>query len=208
VKAGAATDVLVHLRTVRVLLAAALLTPAALPAQSGYREEPERLRALIPLGAESFRVVRPWKGTLTLMGLAENEQFCGWTRFRQNRRYLLRTDDGERVRFYPEQVDFRITASLRANLGDPSPVPLTAHTAPNDYLLGLRFRVAIFHGLHKRTLPPAAVDLIGVPADVDSDERVYRVSVNLPRVPMEDRVVLEVLSPRGERIAKFHLDLI
>jgi hypothetical protein len=49
--------------------------------------------------------------------------------------------------------------------------------------------------------------LIGVPADIAYKERIYRVSVNLPRVPMSDRVVLEVFAPDGERICKFHLDL-
>lgn len=190
------------------MFAALLCLAPALLAQSNADDPPLRLHAMVPLGEESFTIERPWKGTLTLIGSADNPQFEGWTLIKQGHRRLLRTEAGEPVRFYPEDVAFRITASLREKMSEPSPVPLTTNTGPNDYLLSLRFRVAIFHGLHKRTLAPAAVDLIGVPADLDSNERVYRVSVRLPHVPMEDRVVLEVLSPHGERIAKFHLDML
>ncbi len=196
-------------RTSRWLLVLALLPLATAGAGQRVKDSrPERLSSFIPLGAESFSIEKPWKGTLTLLGSVENPQFGGWMLVQEGRRRALRTEAGEPVRFYPDEVDFRITASLREKLIEPSPVPLTASAGRNDYLLGLRFRVAIFRGLHKRTLPPAAVDLIGVPADLQSEERVFRVSVRLPHVPLQDRVVLEVLSPRGERIAKFHLDLI
>jgi hypothetical protein len=73
-------------------------------------------------------------------------------------------------------------------------------------MLGLRFRLKIFkrHPRH-RTREPKVVSVIGVPADVPYDERVYRVSFKLDRIPLKHRIVLE-LSPGGERISKFHLE--
>jgi hypothetical protein len=200
-------------RAIRFLTLWALLCLAGLSiadnkGKPGDDEDTLRFRSPFPLGAESFSVVRPWKGTLTLMASVENPQLEGWTRLRQGRHYVVRAADGEAVRFYPENLEFRITASLRTRLFDPSPFPLTTNSASNDYLLGLRFRVVVFRGLHKTVLQPEAVEMIGVPADLTYDERIFRVSVKLPHIPMEDRLVLEVLSPQGERITKFHVDLI
>jgi hypothetical protein len=50
--------------------------------------------------------------------------------------------------------------------------------------------------------------MIGVPADVPYDERVYRINFALDKLPITDRCVLEVLSPTGERLTKFHFDLL
>jgi hypothetical protein len=51
------------------------------------------------------------------------------------------------------------------------------------------------------------VKLVGMPMDVPYDERIYRVSFDLGEVPLADRIVLEVLSPREERLTRFHLDM-
>ena len=49
--------------------------------------------------------------------------------------------------------------------------------------------------------------MIGVPDDVPYNERVYRVAFEIGSVPTDRRMLLEVLTPQGERICKFHLDL-
>ena len=46
-----------------------------------------------------------------------------------------------------------------------------------------------------------------MPAEVSYDERIYRIRFNLGRIPIDDRIVLEVFSPTGERLSKFHVDL-
>jgi hypothetical protein len=78
----------------------------------------------------------------------------------------------------------------------------------NAYLLNLRFELKVFAGLRKRELQPLAVKLIGVPADLPYDERIYRVSFELPNIPVEERIVLNVMTPSGECLSKFHLDLL
>jgi hypothetical protein len=42
---------------------------------------------------------------------------------------------------------------------------------------------------------------------VPYNERIYRIGFDLGKVPIDDRVVMEVISPTGERLCKFHLDL-
>jgi hypothetical protein len=51
------------------------------------------------------------------------------------------------------------------------------------------------------------VSVVGVPLDVSYDERIYRVAFDLGDVSMGERIVLEVLSPEGERLTRFHLDM-
>ena len=77
----------------------------------------------------------------------------------------------------------------------------------SDYLLRLQFRVKIFRALQVTVLQPKLVKLVGIPGDVSYDERIYRVSFDLGEVPVADRIVLEVLSPAGHRLTRFHLDM-
>ena len=66
----------------------------------------------------------------------------------------------------------------------------------------------IFDGLRQIVVQPDSVEMIGMPGEVPYDERIYRVAVDLENIPLTNRVVLEVRDPDGERICKFHLDLI
>jgi hypothetical protein len=40
------------------------------------------------------------------------------------------------------------------------------------------------------------------------DERIYRIGFDMGKIPIQDRVVMEVLTPTGQRLCKFHLDLL
>ena len=163
-------------------------------------------RSLIPLGMQTF-AVKPWDAVMTVLASAENPHFEGWRRLIQGEKRRLVNASGEAVRFYPERVEFRITTGTRISLADAEPFPLRTSLSENDYLLNLRFRVKIFHGLKQKIVHPESTEMIGVPADIPYDERIYRVAFDLGQVSMNDRVVLEVLTPNGERLCKFHLDL-
>lgn len=162
----------------------------------------------VPLGVETLSV-DGWTVPFTLMALAMNPQFEGWRReIVQQTRVVLVDAGGAPVRYFPEVVDFRVSASTRLKLDhDPPLYPLHTDLTPEAYLLNLRFQLKIFHALQQTVLPPQTQELIGVPADIPYPDRVYHLSFSLPHVPTTDRIVLEVLSPDGERIAKFHLDL-
>jgi hypothetical protein len=62
--------------------------------------------------------------------------------------------------------------------------------------------------LQMREIQPDSVEMIGVPADIAYDERIYRVRFNVDQLPVTDRCVLEVLLPDGERLTRFHFDLL
>jgi hypothetical protein len=177
-------------------------------AQAHQREELQ-LHQVVPLGNETF-MVYPGRHTLYLMASAENPQFEGWKVVSVNGRRQLQDAHGNAVRFFPRDLSFRVSAiatrpGMLAEVQQP--LGLEIGSPLNEYLLNLKFRLKIFRGLKVTALEPASVELIGVPADVPEEERVYRVNFQLHDVPTQDRVVLEVLSPEGERVCKFHLDL-
>lgn len=162
--------------------------------------------SVVPLGADGFKF-RDARETMFLLATAANPQFEGCRRIVDHGRRKLVDAKGAPVLAYPDIISFRITASTRLKLLDVDQWPETAGQPLNRYLLGLRFRLRIFHGLSERVLQPDSVQQIGMPAEVSYDERIYRATFHLGQVPMADRIVLEVISPRGERLSRFHLDL-
>ena len=197
----------VSLRRNAIRIASLALLGSALAAQAPSPEM--RFHALVPLGAEAYELQGGgWKSMVTLLASAENPQFEGMVRRDVNRRDALFASDGSRVQSYPERINFRVTASLRTRLMEASPFPINASIDANDYLLHLQFRVVIFDGLRQTVVQPESVEMIGMPEEVPYNERIYRIAVDLPHTPVRDRVVLEVRDPDGERICKFHLDLL
>ncbi|HSE48468.1 MAG TPA: hypothetical protein VLA96_04610 [Terriglobales bacterium] len=190
-----------------VVLLLAAAGAASGPAKSAPTAWGYDFHAVVPLGYDTLRL-EPAKKVVCLLASAEAIGFEGLQRREDNGRVLVTSASGEPVKHYPEVIDFRVTASARKKKladRDDAPYPVHAEQPVNDYLLRLKFRLVIFHGLEARVLEPAAVRLIGVPADVPYDERVYRVSFNVGKVAVEDRMVLEVLDPDGNRVSKFPL---
>ncbi len=161
--------------------------------------------SVIPLGTDNL-LLEPSKTPLFLLVSAESRGFDGWREVDEGAHHMLYAPDGSPVRTYPEFIDFRVTASTRVRLPQESPYPIPCRESVNSYLMSLRFRLKIFRGLQYSVLEPKMVRMIGVPADVPYDERIYRVSFKLPEVPLDERLMLEVLSPSGERVSKFHLE--
>ncbi len=165
-----------------------------------------RYQARVPLGWESFKV-RSSGICFYLLGTVESPKFDGWQKVTVKDRSQLYDASGQPVRVYPEEIQFRITASAREKLLENQPFTIASAIPMNDYLLHLRFRLKVFRGVDWRIVRPASVEAIGMPAEVSYDERIYRIRFNLGRIPIDDRIVLEVFSPTGERLSKFHVDL-
>ena len=175
----------------------------------GQSSLPDPLHSLVPLGAEAYDVQgEKWQDMLTLLVTAEDPQFEGVSRHTVKNRDQLYSAEGKQLEMFPGRVSFRITATYRARFMEPSPFPIGAQGNANDYLLGLKFRVVVFHALRQTVLKPDVVEMIGVPGEVPYDERIFRLTVDLSHVPLTDRVVLEIHDPNGGRICKFHLDLL
>lgn len=198
---------------IAVILAALTLLvspPATLGRGKGAPSSPTvetEFHSVLPLGSASF-LIAGQSAPVILMATAVSRDLEGWKEIDQGGSRFLYTNDGQRARLYPRQMQFRVTASAveRVPADDDSAV-VKSKISLNDYLLRLRFQLRIFHGLGMHVLPPAEVHLVGVPSDVPYHERIFRLNFQLPPVPVQDRMVLEVLSPEGQRLARFHFEL-
>ncbi len=180
---------------------------AAAPAPQSPQAELQ-FHSNVPMGAEGF-LLKPAARPFYLFATAQNAGFEGMHQVHVAGQAVLLDGQGHQVDHYPETLSFRVTASVwREKLLDVALFPVDAGMDTNDYLLNLRFRLLIFRGLHVQAVEPSAVTPIGMPAEVPYDERIYGLTFNLGRVPIQDRIVLEVLSPEGERLCKFHLELL
>ena len=141
---------------------------------------------LIPLGSDAF-LVQPWGSVLTVLASVENPHFEGWRRQSFGERRRLVNASGQPVRYYPEHLEFRVSTGTRTQVSDAQPFPMTTTLSANDYLLNLRFRLKIFHGLEQTVVMPESTAMIGVPADIPYEERIYRVSFDLDQVSTGDR---------------------
>jgi hypothetical protein len=166
--------------------------------------------SVVPLGVETVRL-QPAHTSVNLMASATSPAFEGMKRLKAGANgagFTLVSTSGRRVNFFPDQVFFRVTASSRGDALEPEPLTFETKEPAEELMLHFQFRLRIFHGLEWRELDPAKVEMIGMPADVSYPERIYLVRFDLHRVPADDRLLLQILDSSGQRLCRFHLDLL
>lgn len=189
-----------------LLLGSAISFAFGAPASNSWHTTPV-FHASTPAGYEVL-LIRPSGAVVSLLGLIECPELEGAQQVAAGVSASIVNVEGQNLRHFPSNFSFRITASLRKTVLVEPTDTLNIHEPPENLLLRLKFKLKAYHGLEVREITPESVELIGVPADVRSDERVYRVNFNVDRLPITDRCVLEVLSSTGEHMAKFHFDLL
>lgn len=199
-------------RSLYIWLLAGLAASGALPASnsasassSSWHTTP-LFHSTTPAGYDVLRI-KPGDAVVSFLGLIECPELEGAQQVGDGTTGQIVNADGKVLKDFPEHFSFRITASLRKTvLLDPTEAIESAD--PQDLLLKLKFRLKTFHGLNGHVVQPDSVQMIGVPADIPYDERVYRVSFTVKNLPVSDRCVLEILSEDGSRLTKFHFDLL
>jgi hypothetical protein len=165
------------------------------------------LHSAMPAGYEVV-TLKPSNTNLSLLGLVECPALEGAQHVADGLKSRVIASDGARMQQFPHQFSFRVTASLRKIVLDPPLSSVTVAEDPNDLLLKLKFRIKAYHGLEVREITPESVEMIGIPADITADERVYRVHVSINDMPVTDRIVLEVLSPEDKVLTHFPFSLL
>jgi hypothetical protein len=189
-----------------ICLLAAFAVGGALAASNSWHTSPF-FHATIPAGYDVL-AIKPGNAVVSFLGLIECPELEGAQVVGEGTKARIVNADGQVLSNFPEHFSFRITASLRKTvLLDPTG-SIKTDEDPQDLLLKLKFQLKAYHGLGAHLIQPDSVQLIGVPADIPYDERVYRISFTLDKLPITDRCVMEVLSPEGNRITKFHFDLL
>lgn len=194
-----------HVRILLACFAMLSVAPNAVSAQN--KRGPEKIGTLVPLGIEMTNV-EPSNTPLNLLVAAISPEFETWSRVIEDNRKIVYSANGARVERFPKQLKFRVTASTRAlrNFAVNPGYPVRAEGEMNDFLLKLAFKLRVFRALESRAFEPTAVELIGMPADVQYDERVWIVTFEADDVLLSDRVFLDLLTPDGSRISKFYLE--
>jgi hypothetical protein len=118
------------------------------------------------------------------------------------------SDDGSPVRFYPQNISFRFTIGSRTSADEPQPNEVETKATADHFQSNLHFRLKVFHGMHSKSYDPVEVRMLGVPADIPYDERIYHFTFKVKDVPVDDRMMLEILDEQGNRVGKFHLQIL
>ena len=165
------------------------------------------LRSNMPAGYDVL-LLKPSKATLSLIGLIECPELEGAQHVAEGLHSKLVSTDGDTIKEFPQRFSFRITASLRKVFLDPPVTSVELPDDPQELLLNLKFRIRAYHALESREIVPQSIELIGMPAEVPYDERVYRINISTEKLPITDRLVVEILSPQGELLTHFPFSLL
>ncbi len=168
-----------------VTFAAAACLAFALPASD------DAYRAATPGGYDVIQL-QPSGAVVSILGLFECPQLQGAQHINQGLESRILLADGARLERFPRQFSVRVTASLRKSLMEPPEYTVQTDKAPGDFLLGLKFRLQAFDGLDHQVILPKSVTMIGVPASVSYDERIYRLNFDVGDRPITSRFLLEV----------------
>jgi hypothetical protein len=163
---------------------------------------------VVPLGMDTVRL-DPARELVSMLASVTSPGFEGMRRSPVQGKVRLRNASGKPVRSFPGELDFRVTAEqAQGKTAAENPVALQTAMTSAQFMLSLRFRLKVFHGLDSFYLEPTSVEQIGPPADVPSVERIYIAHFRLEQIPATDRLLLEVLTPGGERVLRFHMELL
>ena len=188
-----------------IIFSGLLLIVACFAVAAVARNSPKPLpgmRSNLPAGYDVM-VLKPSKATLSLIGLIECPELEGAVHVAEGSHKRLVSADGATVKQFPQRFSFRITASLRKIFIEGPDTSIDVPGDPQELLLKLKFRVRAYQGLESREIVPQSIEMIGMPADVPSDERVYRINIDTGNLPITDRVVVEIFSPQGELLTHF-----
>jgi hypothetical protein len=185
-------------QTLRIIVGAGCLIITAVPQVMQHR-----FMARMPLDAEVIKLM-PAKQNLTMMLTWDCHDMQDWQMFRGVKQTVIRDTQGNEVRFYPRELRFRFTITGRTKYKlQRTPLEYDTNLPPETFIKQLSFRLKRFEGLEMTDYEPVQAELIGMPADIPYDERIYSIVFKLPKIPIEDRFALEVLDAEGNRVAKF-----
>jgi hypothetical protein len=199
----------VFLASTRFLAAFALATLVSSPISAGTPQTDDngaQLHAAMPIGGDSL-VLQPSKQRLNMLVTVESKDFENIKLSGDNRSRKVTDLDGNAVHFYPRELTFRFTIGSRTSKEEAVPYAVETRASPDQFQSSLRFRLKVFRGVDAQRFEPVEAKIVGVPAEVPYDERIYRITFSLPEIPVSDRMMLEVLDESGARVAKFHLQL-
>ena len=185
----------------------ALIALAPLTAVSQQRAVQEaRFAKITPLGADAIRLM-PANKILGLMVSVESAKLRNARVLNVEGRKVVEGGDGNEIKNYPDDLSFRVTITDTPKNLESLPMTVDTKVGPGELSTNLRFKLHRFSGLESEDFKPEKSEMIGMPANVPYNERIYRVKFKTGEFSIDDRLMLEILAPDGTRIAKFHFFL-
>lgn len=160
-----------------------------------------------PLGSDNLRLM-PANADICILVTLDTKAMGSLWRVLDNNKVFVQDSSGKKMKTYPSELSFRVTAGSKSKLQENTPHEVETALDPQQFVSRLRFRLKIFHGLETRTVEATEIKNIGVPVNLPYDERIWKVTFPLDKVLVEDRLMLEVLDAEGNRLSKFHMELI
>jgi hypothetical protein len=145
--------------------------------------------------------------TLTFLGTWIAPEIAGFEKVLSPKGTYIRAADGRRVTHYPEKMTLRITIGNKTSLNDHKPLEYDTNLSAEELAKEARFRLRVYKGLEYSVIEPQSVRMIGVPKEMPYNERIYMVDFPMKNVPIEDRLMIEVLDPSDKRMAKFSISM-
>jgi hypothetical protein len=159
------------------------------------------------LGSDSIRL-QPSNQKLNMLLSVECPDFDHFVVTGQGRERKVTDADGNAITHYPRELSFRFTIGSHSASDESEPNEFETKIPVDRFQSNLHFRLKVFHGTHVTNYEPAELKMLGVPVDIPYDERIYHFTFKLKDVPVEDRMMLEVLDEEGTRVGKFHLQIL
>lgn len=182
---------------------------AALLASAQQQAPPsvQRFTELEHLDNDTVKL-QPANEPLTFLATWVSPELTKYERVSTPKGAYIRDGSGKRLTKYPEKMSLRITIGNKTLLGDRKALELDSNMSAEELARNVHFRLKIYDGLEYRVVEPESVKNIGVPKDVPYNERIYVVDFALKGVPIDRRLMIEVLDPLDQRVARFSLSLI
>jgi hypothetical protein len=194
-------------RARRCIHAGILFATIVAVASAGQLDTGTGFHSTMPAGSTVVRL-QPSGTDIAVLGLIECPEIEGAHHVAEGTNSRIVAADGTALAHFPTHFSFRITVSLRKTLIEGPTDTIMSLEDPQQFLLKLGFKLRVYHGLQVHDLHPQSVEMIGMPADIPYDERIFRLSFEVENLPVTDRVVLVVLSPQEEPLTHFAFALL
>ena len=190
-----------------VRLSAATLAVLAATVLAFAQVDATHFSAVMLLGSDSI-LLQPAKQKLNMLLTVESPEFDHYAVKGEGRDRKVTDPDGNPIAYYPGELSFRFTIGSHSAGDETQPNEFETKVPVDRFQSNLHFRLKVFHGTHVKNYEPSELKMLGVPADIPYDERIYHFTFKLKNVPVEDRMMLEVLDEEGTRVGKFHLQIL
>jgi hypothetical protein len=183
--------------------------PLALAAMFASAQQPQvsRFTPLEHLDNDSVKL-KPSGEPLTFLATWITPELARYEKVIAPSGTYIRDADGQRVTQYPEKMTVRITIGNKTKLEERTPMELESKMSAEELARSVHFRLKVYAGLEYRVIEPESVKNIGVPKDVPYNERIYLVDFALKNVPIDRRLMIEVLDPLDQRVARFSISIL